>query len=306
MVSIVMICVTSTTGNQGKPMNVAEHHQARIRKVCEFIQHNLDESISLEQLSAVAACSKYHFHRIFQSFMGVSTMQYVQLSRMKRASFRLAFEPKRTITEIAFEASFDSPEAFSRAFLRRFGQTPSQFRSCPEWQSWYAHYEFNPPMNGDMNMEVKIVNFEQKPVALIEHRGHSQRVLEAAAKFIAWRKETGLSPVKKSETYGVPYSDPANTPEEDFRFEICGTHVGEVPENTYGVKQGSIPGGRCAVVRHLGSHDRISETVYYLYRQWLPSSGEELRDFPCFFHYLNLIHEVDECELMTDIYLPLK
>ncbi|WP_337115148.1 AraC family transcriptional regulator [Pseudoalteromonas sp. Hal040] len=62
----------------------------------------------------------------------------------------------------------------------------------------------------------------------------------------------------------------------------------------------------CAVVRHNGSHDTISDTVYYLYREWLVQSGEEVRDFPCFFHYLNLIHEVDECDLQTDIYLPIK
>lgn len=50
----------------------------------------------------------------------------------------------------------------------------------------------------------------------------------------------------------------------------------------------------------------MSDTVYYLYQTWLPDSGEELRDFPCFFHYLNFVHEVDECELVTDIYLPIK
>lgn len=67
-----------------------------------------------------------------------------------------------------------------------------------------------------------------------------------------------------------------------------------------------IPGGRCAVVRHHGSHERIAESIYPLYREWLPQSGEELRDFPLFFHYLNLIPEVEEHELVTDIYLPLK
>jgi len=38
----------------------------------------------------------------------------------------------------------------------------------------------------------------------------------------------------------------------------------------------------------------------------LPSSGEELRDFPLYFHYLNLLPDTPENELMTDIYLPLK
>ena len=79
-----------------------------------------------------------------------------------------------------------------------------------------------------------------------------------------------------------------------------------MPENPQGVSNKVIPGGRCAVVRHLGSHDRIAESAYYLYREWLPESGEELRDFPMFFHYLNLLPETHEHELVTDIYLPLK
>ena len=108
----------------------------------------------------------------------------------------------------------------------------------------------------------------------------------------------------------LPPTEPMNNPEqtepERFRFDVCGSVFGVIPENPQGVKSGLIPGGRCAVVRHLGSNDRIGETARYLYRQWLPDSGEEPRDFPLFFHYLNLIPETTENDLITDIYLPLK
>lgn len=50
----------------------------------------------------------------------------------------------------------------------------------------------------------------------------------------------------------------------------------------------------------------IGECAYYLYRDWLPGSGEELRDFPLFFHYLNLLPETPEQDLVTDVCLPLK
>ncbi|CAK1717602.1 AraC family transcriptional regulator [Vibrio crassostreae] len=286
-------------------MNVVKHHERRIRKVCDFIDGHLDEALSLEELSSVGASSKFHFHRVFKSFMGISTIQYVLLARLKRASFRLAFEPGHSVTDVAFEAHFESLEGFSRAFSRNFGQTPSQFRKQPNWPSWHSKYEFNPPKIGDRVMDVKVVEFCETQVALIEHKGSPKLVYNTAAKFIDWRKSTGLSPVKTSHTYGVPYSDPADTVEDEFRFDICGVHQGNVPENTFGVKSGVIPGGRCAVAIHEGSHDLISDTVYYLYRNWLPESGEELRDFPCFFHYVNLVHEVDECDLITHIYLPI-
>ncbi len=287
-------------------MNVMKHHERQIKKVCDFIDGNLDEAFSLEQLSSVANSSKYHFHRIFKSFMGISAMQYVLLARMKRASFRLAFESNLSVTDIAFEAHFESLEAFSRAFSRVFGQSPSQFRNQPEWHSWHSQYNFQPPLAGERAMDIQVIDFEQREVALIEHKGSPQLVYETAAKFINWRKTTGLSPIKTSETYGIPYSDPSDTADEEFRFDICGTHKGDVPENSYGVKSGVIPSGRCAVAIHKGSHDVIGDTVYYLYQKWLPESGEALRDFPCFFRYLNFVHEVDECELLTEIYLPIK
>jgi hypothetical protein len=66
----------------------------------------------------------------------------------------------------------------------------------------------------------------------------------------------------------------------------------------------TIPGGRCAVVRYLGSHNRLGESIYPLYREWLPTSGEELRDYPLYFQYLNLLPDIAEADLVTDIYLP--
>lgn len=278
----------------------------RINRVCDYIHQNLDAELSIEQLSGIASLSKYHFHRLFSALTGVSVIRFIQLMRLKRASFRLAFEHERRIIDIAFEAGFDSPEAFSRAFKRVFGQSPSGFRASPEWPEWHSKFQFDMPAGGVLKMNVEIVDFVETPVALVEHKGPREQVLDAAGRFVAWRKATGLSPVNTSKTFGVPYSDPNTTAPEDFRFDIGGSCRAEVPANDYGVKSGVIPGGRCAVVRHCGSHDNIDESIYYLYRSWLPGSGEELRDFPCFFQYLNFIHEVDECDLLTDIYLPLK
>ncbi|WP_070964241.1 AraC family transcriptional regulator [Vibrio sonorensis] len=287
-------------------MNVMKRHERQIKKVCDFIDRNLDEEFSLEQLSQVAASSKFHFHRVFKSFMGISVMQYVLMARLKRASFRLAFESQFTITDIAFEARFESLEAFSRAFSRIFAQSPSQFRNQPEWRSWHSKYEYHPPTLGDSAMDIQIIDFTQREVALIEHKGSPKLIFETTAKFIDWRKATGLSPIKTSETFGIPHTDPNDTSDENYRFDICGSHNGEVPENTYGVKSSTIPSGRCALAIHKGSHDTIVDTVFYLYRKWLPESREELRDFPCFFRYLNFIHQVDECDLLTEVYLPIK
>ena len=281
-------------------------YRDRISRVCEYINQNLNASLTLESLSDVAAFSKYHFSRVFTAYTGMTVMKFIQLSRLKRSSFRLAFEQEKRIIDIALEAGFESPEAFARAFKRTFEQSPSEFRAEPQWPEWHMRFDFHIQHSGEKPMAVNIVDFEATKVALLEHHGPVENVLETAGKFIAWRKETGLSPVKSSKTYGIPYSDPKTTKPEDFRWDICGSIDSDVPANDYGVKTGTIPGGRCAVIRHQGSHESLDNSIYYLYRDWLPQSGEKVRDYPCFFHYLNFIHEVDECDLLTDIYLPLK
>jgi AraC family transcriptional regulator len=278
-----------------------------MNRVCEYVYQNLDTEFSLEQLSEIANFSKYHFNRQFSTYMGISVFRFIQLMRLKRASYSLAFDDNVRIIDIALDAQFENPESFSRSFKNIFGQTPSQFRKEPEWPTWHAKFEFKLPLSeGAKTMEVKIVDFKRTKVAILEHHGSPDRVFESAGKFIEWRKQSKLSPVKSSQTYGIPYDDPKTTKPENFRFDICGSIVGDVPENPQGVKTDFIPGGRCAVIRHQGSHDNLDQHIYYLYREWLPKSDEELRDFPCFFHYLNLITDVEEYELLTDIYLPLK
>ncbi|MBS9423469.1 AraC family transcriptional regulator [Photorhabdus caribbeanensis] len=278
----------------------------RFNQVFHYIERHLDEPLTLEQLSEVANFSRYHFHRQFANYCGIPVGRYIQLMRLKRASYRLAFNPLEKIIDIALDAGFQNPESFSRAFKQSFGLTPSQFRKQPAWINWHQCIPEQKHIRRQ-TMNVKIVNFPETLVAILPHHGQPELVNATAARFIEWRKTTGLSPVTSSQTYGIAPHDPATIKGEDFRFDICGTIVAPIQEdNLFGVTNGTIPGGRCAVARHHGSHDSLSESARYLYRDWLPASGEELRDFPLYFHYLNFVHEVATHELLTDIYLPLK
>ncbi|MGA7595116.1 MAG: AraC family transcriptional regulator [Gallionella sp.] len=292
-------------------MSKASEYAARFNKVFDYIDKHLDEELPLERLSQVANFSKFHFHRQFSGYTGISVYKYVQLVRLKRASYRLVFNSAKRIIDIALDAGFENPESFSRAFKNTFGQTPSEFRSNPAWQHWNEQYKFpirqiNQIRKRSNNMEVKIVNFEPVKVALLKHSGPPALLNDSVKVFIDWRKESGLSPVQTSRTFGIAYDNPDTAEPDKFQFGICGSVTEAIPDNPQGVQNSLIPGGRCVVLRHFGAHDRLGESIYPLYREWLPQSGENLRDFPLYFHYLNLIPETAEPDLVTDIYLPLK
>ncbi len=283
----------------------ASIYAARFERLLDYIDLHLDNALSVEELSREANFSRFHFQRQFSHYVGMSVTRYVQLLRLRRASYQLAFEPHRRIIDIALDAGFENPESFSRAFKNCFGQTPSQFRDQPAWQPWTERMQL-PERQRSIPMEVKVVDFAETMIAVLEHQGPPELIFESVQTFIDWRKSSGLSPIATSRTFGLAYSDPATTPPAEFRFDVCGEISSPVPANPQGVVTKRIPAGRYATVRHHGSTDRISGSAYYLYREWLPQSGEELGDFPPFFHYVTRIPDVPEHEQVTDIYLPLK
>ena len=277
----------------------------RFNAVLAYIDAHLEGDLSVNTLSQVANFSAFHFHRQFSAFVGVPVSRYVQLMRLRRAAHRLAAQPQHSILDAASDAGFESPEAFSRAFRRDFGMTPSAFRKQPNWQIWNAVFAV-PHFSRSVIMHTRIIDFPTVRVATLEHCGAPGEVAQSVQTFIAWRMHSGQSPVASSRTFGIPYNNPDTTPAQDFRFAICGEIDEAVAPNTFGVRETVIPGGRCVVVRHVGSPDHIGETIYPIYRDWLPDSGEELRDHPLFFHYLSVYPQTPQEQWQTDVYVPLQ
>ncbi len=280
-------------------------YDEKINFVRDYISENLDENLTVEKLSQVANFSKYHFHRQFSSYVGMNVARYILMLRLKRASYQLVFKKDYRIIDIALASNFENHESFSRAFKKVFGQTPSQFRQNPQWQIWHERF-FLPKIERNEKMDVEIIDFDETKVAVLEHRGPHELLNDSIGQFIQWRMQSGLSPVTSSRTFGLIYDDPETTEPEKFRFDICGEVSQDVPKNEYGIVNKTIPAGRCAMIEHEGAYEELDQKIRFLYAQWLPSSGEELRDFPGFAQYVNLFPEVPEHELLTRVYLPLK
>lgn len=155
-------------------------------------------------------------------------------------------------------------------------------------------------------MQVRIVEVPEVRVAALEHCGSPRLVSESVRRFIQWRMQSGQSPVASSRSFGIPYGNPDTTPADAFRFAICGEIHEAVEPNAFGVHERLMAGGRYVVVRHVGSPDHIGESIYPIYRDWLPASGEELRDQPLFFHYLSVYPPTPQDRWETDVYVPLR
>jgi len=282
--------------------------ESRFRRVLDFVDAHLDEELTIERLAGVAAYSKFHFHRQFTALFGLGAGELVMLARLKRAAHDLAFR-ERAVIDVALDARYESPEAFARAFKRATGQAPTEFRKRPDWESWDAVLRpmrelRRRHMSEDEARRVEIVDFPETKVGVLEHRGDPRRIGDTIRAFIAWRRANHLPP-STSATFNLLYGDPATTPPDDFRLDLCAEVKGDVARNEQGVVARTIPAGRCAVLRHVGSDDLFGATFDWLYKEWLPSSGEEPRDFPLFLRRVRMFPDVAEHEAVTDVYLPL-
>jgi len=281
------------------------NYEQRINKVIDFIAKHLDDELTLDQLSRVAFFSKYHFHRLFTAYTGVSLWQYIRWLRLKRAAHQLIVDNDRTIIEIALNAGFESHESFTRAFKQACGENPKDFRLKANWHIWEKH-PYLLPKKGENIMNVTIKNLPARRLAVLEHHGDPQKVGESANKLIFWAKNQPIDVTPKpGEAFGFGYDDPKQVPVEAFRFDLAIT-VPQTLKLEGDIKEKMLPAGKYAVTVHKGPRDNIGDTVYGLYRDWLPTSNEELGDLPCIFCYYNFEHEVAETELLAEVWLLLK
>jgi len=97
-----------------------------LQRVIYIIEYNLEDDINLAQLCKQAHISVYHFSRLFMVYTGLSPMEYVRRRRMLHAA--VAICSGEEILPTAVRCGYSSHSAFSKAFKKVFGYSPSVYR----------------------------------------------------------------------------------------------------------------------------------------------------------------------------------
>ncbi|MCT6699792.1 GyrI-like domain-containing protein [Rheinheimera sp. 4Y26] len=268
--------------------------------------------LSIDRLSAVACWSKFHFQRQFQQHCGLTVQSYIRLRRLLRASSQLVFREMK-LNDISALSGYQNSESFSRAFAALMAQSPAEFRQNPDWQQWQVQQQklatFNHiSRNSTMPAKPDIVEFTSTPVIELKHKGSPSLLGQSIRRFIAFRKDNQLPPARFA-TFNFLYTDPANTADEDFCFGLAVAVPDTVAaslELPDGFNRRQVPTLRCARLSFVGDDHQLEALVSYLYRDWLPESGEQLADFPIFVERKTFFPEVAAHLAENDIYLPLQ
>jgi AraC family transcriptional regulator len=291
-----------------KKQSTIEDYQARVTRAYQLISRHIDRPIDIAGLAKEAAFSLYHFHRIYRAMVGETVVETHRRLRLERAAKRIIYT-RLSITDIALEAGYETPQAFSRAFKGRFGQTPAGYRKKEHrYEAFIASLPhkllyFSTHIK-EFKMNVDIEKRETTVVFGIRHVGPYQQVGAVFESLWGWACNNGLVTQIKHGIC-ICYDDPLTVPAEQCRADACIEFYPPFPQETGDVKRHEIPAGTYARYRHIGPYHKLADAYEAICAKWIPANGYELAEAPSFEVYQNDPANTPEEQLITDIYLQL-
>lgn len=102
-------------------------YEQALQRTIHQIEAHLLEPLDAEKVRQASGFSSFHFHRIFQSHIGMSVVAYIRSRRLAHAAVQL-IETEERLLDLAFLYRFESQEAFTRAFKQQYGLPPGRYR----------------------------------------------------------------------------------------------------------------------------------------------------------------------------------
>jgi len=312
--------------------HLREEYTARINRVLDYIERNIDGELRLESLARVANFSPFHFHRIFNVMVGEPLFRFIQRVRLEKAASQLIANPKKTITTIAYDCGFSGSASFARAFKEQFGMSAGTWRLCggrpeskpgkakskdgkePSPSSRYtglstSHRIRRNQMSKTLPLNVTVKEMPAFDVAYIRHigpyKGDAALFEGLFGRLCAWAGARDLLNAPGVKMLAVYHDSPEITEPEKLRVSVCVT----VPKGTPtdgDVGTMTVDGGKYAV-----AHFELTDPAEYeaawntLCGEWLPESGYQPDDKPPYELY-EVSMDQSEGKHIVDICLPVK
>jgi AraC family transcriptional regulator len=305
-------------------------YRSRINRVLDYIEQNIDHEFTLDELAQISFFSKFHFHRIFSALMNETLFDFIQRTRVEKAAYLLLTDRARPVTAIAYDCGFSSSSLFNRTFKKYFLMNPGEWRqkksNLSQVNSNSNQTESNerkvktPPTvhveytenkiqwRFSMNTQqqtVEVMDLPEMTVAYVRHigpyKGDAALFEKLFGKLCGWAGPRNL--IGKDAKFIVVYHDnPDITEENKLRISVSlvvppSTEVsGETGKMT-------ISSGKYAISRFTLSSDEFQEAWAWVYGTWLPQSGYQPDDRPCFEIYPE---EEKNGRFTVDICVPVK
>lgn len=271
-----------------------QDYRRRIARVVETILTDPAAPHTVESLAAVAHLSSFHFYRIYRAITGESVAMTVRRVRLARAARQLA-RLADSVTSIALDVGYDSPQTFARAFRSFTGISPSEF--LEQQRDLMPH-------GMDAAAAVRLCELPSMDVLCLRHRG---AIAGIAHTYCALHRALDELPsaCAPREDVGISYGDPQE--ENGFAY-FAGVRRGETmpAAEAAPIETRHIEGGLYAAYRLVGPYALIAPSFETLFGRWLPRSGYEPDHRPALELYRSPTAATMQSGCVTDLLIPIR
>lgn len=253
----------------------------RMNSAIDYIEKNLDDTISIDDVAKEAFCSSFHFQRMFYAILGITPADYVRRRRLTLAATELA-TGKVKVIDIALKYGYESPNAFTRAFRNMHGINPSEVSTSGVRLSAYHRVSFHVKIEGGDGMDYRIIEKPAFDLVGKSKKFTNENFFKEAPGF--WKKY--VSTEEYQTLWGLTNGRWGEVSEAPLVSAYLPDEIGKLDSFTdiLGVeKPAETDPGNFAVFRIPASTYAEFNCTYqtsvkmnkYIYGEWFPSTGYE-------------------------------
>ena len=252
----------------------------RMNDALTYLEANLDGEIDLEQAAQLAACSQFHFQRMFTYIAGVPLSEYLRRRRMTLAGLELAGGNVKVI-DLALRYGYDSPTAFNRAFQNVHGIPPSRAREGGVRLTAYPRISFTLTVKGETSMNYRIETLKAFRIVGLKVTMPMDVEQSFAQVPRFWQQSVPripeLMPLMNCTPKGL-LGVSACMKGETFDYFIAVASDADVPQ---GMAESTVPACTWAIFDCTGPMPDALQTLQKrIVTEWLPTSGYEYANAP--------------------------
>ena len=154
-------------------------------------------------------------------------------------------------------------------------------------------------------MQVEIRTMPAMRVGAVRHIGPYNQIVEAFERMHGLAARAGLHDGPAPVMLALYHDDPDTTPQEELRSDAALVFPADatIPE---GFTEQHIAGGRFASTQHVGPYEQLGDAWARFMGEWLPASGQRMRDDASYEIYRNTPATAPKEQLVTELYIPLE
>ena len=255
-----------------------------IRTAIDFMENHLEDNISVQDVADQVYLSPFFLQKGFSLMTGYGIGEYFRNRRLYQAALDLQ-KSEDKIIDIAFQYCYETPESFTKAFIRFHGVTPTQVRSGSPIKT-FLPLKINITIQGGNQMDYKIspmfpfklIGF-QRIFTLENSYEEIPKFWDEICEKYANNVYAGNEPANPYEQaiidncigeYGVCIDDLGG---DKFRYLVAGKYTGgEIPE---GMTVYEFPRSEWAVFDCVGPNPETLQSINTrIFREWLPGNTE--------------------------------